>query len=110
MLLHSNSIFLPNSYHSFIISQFIKIPFHNSNKHILFIKPSTFNYLNYKNCNNLLNNLYHKDLPIYFYNDISILYQNKFYLSNKDIYFSFHPNKHIYWNVIQDPIQYQLGY
>jgi len=117
MFLLSKSIFIPNSYHSFIISNYINInlnPFQNTStsKKILFIKPGMYAFLNYKNCIHLLTDSYHKDIPLHIYNDFYSLSYNKCKLSNNhnNIYFSFQPNKLIYWNIILDPIYHQFEY
>jgi hypothetical protein len=118
MLLHSKTIFIPKSYHSFIISNYINIninPLQNIPcKKILYIKPGMYPFLNYKNCIHLITNSYQHDIPLHIYNDFSSLLFNKYNLTsnntNKPIYFSFQHNKLIYWNIILDPIQYQLGY
>ena len=111
MLLHSTTIFIPKSYHSLIISKYIRLSQQISSKQILFIKPNAgFQYLNHKNCKQLLTNSYNEDIPLYIYNDFSTLSYNNNYNFNSNIYFTFHRNKYIYWNIILDPIQYQLGY
>lgn len=112
MLLHSTTIFIPKSYHSLIISNYIRLSPQISSKQILFIKPTAgFQYLNHKNCLQLLTNSYHKDIPLHIYNDFSTLsYHYNSYNFNSNIYFSFQSNKYLYWNIILDPIHYQLGY
>lgn len=110
MLLQSKTIFIPKSYHSFIISNYIN--FNLNPKQILFIKPKMYPFLNYKNCIHLITNSYHQDLPLHIYNDFYSLSYNKCKLSNNDnnIYFSFQPNKLIYWNIVLDPIYHQFEY
>ncbi len=111
MLLYSTTIFIPNSYHSLIISKYIKLSKQIHPKDILFIKPNSYSHLNYKHCIQLLTNSYHTNLPLHIYNDFSSLtYHYNKYNFNKPIYFSFHPSKYLYWNIILDPIHYQINY